>query len=224
MCSRAHVRPSNMCDRAHVRPSTCATEHMCDRAHVRPSNMCDRAHGRPSTCDRAGSRGGSGGLPPTTPSLARFLRNRAPPSRSLCTRFALASHSLRTRFALASHSLRAKFAAAPPPAPSLARSRRGRAPPSRSLCTRFALASRSIRCRAPSNPAAEEHLPVKRVQLTSVVTNPHLPHAGSPRSSRTRAARRCPGSSRTPWAPCPASSGRSKPRETGSKRPRRGAG
>ena len=204
--------------RAQARVSSCASEHMCERAHGRPStcateHMCDRAHGRPSTCDLAGSRGGSGGLPPTTPSLARFLRNRAPPSRSLCTRFALASHSLR-----------AKFAAAPPPAPSLARSRRGRAPPSRSLCTRFALASRSIRCRAPSNPAAEEHLPVKRVQLTSVVTNPHLPHAGSPRSSRTRAARRCPGSSRTPWAPCPASSGRSKPRETGSKRPRRGAG
>jgi hypothetical protein len=44
-------------------PPTCAAEHMCGRAHVRPST-CAAEH----MCDLAGSRGGSGGLPPTTPS------------------------------------------------------------------------------------------------------------------------------------------------------------
>jgi hypothetical protein len=41
--------------------------------------MCERAQVSPM-CDLAGSRGGSGGLPPTTPSLARFRRRRQPAS------------------------------------------------------------------------------------------------------------------------------------------------
>jgi hypothetical protein len=44
-----------------------------NRAHVR--RMCGRAHVR-RMCDLAGSRGGSGGLPPSTQDSSRFRRRR----------------------------------------------------------------------------------------------------------------------------------------------------
>jgi hypothetical protein len=51
----------HMRGRAHGRGSTWAGEHMCVRAHARPSTWAAE-----HVCD-AGRRGGSGGLPPTSP-------------------------------------------------------------------------------------------------------------------------------------------------------------
>jgi hypothetical protein len=65
------------CNRARVQPSTRATEHACNRARVQPST-CATEH----VWNLAGRGGDSGGLPPTTLSLARFCRRRAPSSHS----------------------------------------------------------------------------------------------------------------------------------------------